>query len=253
MLGRSQADNVINAKSPASILSSSLPLALVAVREAHSWNLVAPELSFTLGNLNLWGREGKGTMFIQHVPINTEVNIPVPMSEPTIWRSDYVKMELPKIISRADCRSSALHFSSCGVPWLAKCVSMVVRIQLALVSWSSVRNHRQLPGSTCWCRRMQVYFKIPLSCVCCCLWKQIWHLLSRSLDYWACTLSFSKCCEPVMMGRNFMEWGKVIATLPFITWGVQDTEVKLLVIVWTTVYLGSLSSTWLDSSTHKSV
>lgn len=117
-------------------------------------------------------------------------------------------------------------------------VLVVLWIQLALVSWSSVRNHRQLPGSACWCRRMQVCFKIPLSCVCCCLWKQIWHLLSRSLDYWACT-SFSKCCEPVMTGR--FHGRESCSHSSFNNLGRSGLRSCLLVITWVIVHPGTLS------------
>ena len=43
--------------------------------------------------------------------------------------------------------------------------------------WSTSRRCR---GGTCWRCSMYGYFKIPLSSVCCYLWKQIWHLFSRS-------------------------------------------------------------------------
>lgn len=100
---------------------------------------------------------------------------------------------------------------------------------------------RESLGRTCWCCRMQVYFQMPLSSVCRCLWKQIWHQLSRSSEYWACTLSFSKCSELLVMGRNVMGWGKLKVTFPFVIPGLLYTE--LILMVWAIVHRGSLSST----------
>lgn len=72
--------------------------------------------------------------------------------------------------------------------------------------WGIAGRTRAVPADAAGCR-----------CILRCLWALFVAVFESRfdtysadpVDYWACTLSFSKFCEPVLMGRNFMGWGKL--------------------------------------------